>query len=168
MERKNLLFIEPINFFLNDMAEKFKEYENEFNKEFERMRKGENLDKPTSKKNNEVKKNESVINKAAVNISSNDKTFDIQIIAPGFNKSNIDIQLKDNILIITGEKESKSGSSEPNIKYEYELKSYFKEYVTIPDYVNLENIKAKFENGVLDISLEIIQPEIKKRKIDIE
>ena len=78
----------------------------------------------------------------------------VDLEAPGFARSDLKIILEDNILTISGEK--KSGSEINIIKnFRRERSSgNFKRKFTLPVNVNPDEVAAKFENGVLRITLQ--------------
>jgi HSP20 family protein len=71
----------------------------------------------------------------------------------------------DNILVIKGEKkrEFKTEDKERNfIRVERSYGSFQRSFM-LPDNVKKDNVSAKFENGVLTITLEKIEPEPPKQ-----
>ncbi len=88
----------------------------------------------------------------------------IKSLMPGLKPDDIDIQLVDNSLVISGEK-----------KNDYEEKPYlrkerffgeFKKSIKLPYRVNQENIKADLKDGILSITLEKSE-DAKPKKIEI-
>ena len=81
---------------------------------------------------------------------------------PGIKKENVSIEVKDNMLIIKGER-----VSDPNVgedKYyrrERCFGSFYRSF-TLQDAIDPEKIKAKFKDGVLEI--EIPRPEAETPK----
>jgi HSP20 family protein len=160
---KRYTLIDPVNLILNDLYQISKDFKNELNKDFEK-----NSTKESNQPDNGLKKKD-LINYTPKNVSDNGDSYDIQIISPGFNKDEIEIELKNSILKVTGLKKEKSKNDmSPNIEYQYEMKEYFTHHIHIPDYVNTDDIKAKLENGVLNISLKINKPDIDIKKISID
>lgn len=160
---KRYTLIDPVNLILNDLYQMSKDFKNELNKDFEK-----NSTKESNQPDNGLKKKD-LINYTPKNVSDNGDSYDIQIISPGFNKDEIEIELKNSILKITGHKKEKlKNDNNPNIEYQYEMKEYFTHLINIPDYVNTDEIKAKLENGVLNISLKINKPTIDIKKITID
>ena len=98
-----------------------------------------------------------------VNIIKNESDFVLEIAVPGFSKKDIDIHVKEDKLTIAAiEEEVKDGSekTEPNFtKREFHYDG-FKRSFTLPENIDLENIKANFTNGILKITLPL------KEKVD--
>ncbi len=81
---------------------------------------------------------------------------------PGLNKEDVKVEVNDNVLTIEGErrqerKDEKGGWSE---------RSYgnFFRCITLPEGVNAENANAKFNNGVLEITMDAPQQNLPRAK----
>lgn len=107
--------------------------------------------------------NESNAYSPSVNISENDKAFNIELAAPGVDKKDFSINVDDKTLTIAYEhKEEKEQKSE-DLKYlrrEFVESSFTKNY-TLPENVNSDKISAEYLNGVLHVSI----PKVKENKI---
>lgn len=89
----------------------------------------------------------------SVNIKETRDAFVLDVIVPGFDKNEININLDKNILTISGEKKKEvSDESVNHVRKEYEFSS-FKRSFTIAKQVNDAEIEAKYENGVLTLNL---------------
>lgn len=71
---------------------------------------------------------------------------------PGVNKEDITIELKDNILTLSGKKSFEK--KEENEKFHRIERSYgsFSRSLAIPEGVTEKDIRAKYDNGVLEIA----------------
>jgi molecular chaperone IbpA len=88
--------------------------------------------------------------------------FEIEMAVAGFGKSNLDIELKDDTLTITG----KHDSEDNDYIYQGIANRAFTRQFTLADTVVVKN--AELVNGLLKIALERYIPEEKKaKKIDI-
>lgn len=99
--------------------------------------------------------------KPRFNVFENDKEFVVESAVPGFEKKDFNIEVKENILEISSEKEIKKENN--NEKFYYLGFSYgsFKKFYSLPDNVDKENISANYENGIL----KVIIPKDEKTKI---
>ena len=87
----------------------------------------------------------------AVNIKEGKEEFTIEVAAPGFDKKDFKIDLNNNILEISSEKEIKNEENEEKIRRcEFQYAS-FKRYFTLPDTVESDKIKASYKDGILTI-----------------
>jgi HSP20 family protein len=99
---------------------------------------------------NRLMKNE---NMPAVNISETDKTFEIELAAPGMEKKDFKVAVENGILTISAEKKEQKEEKNKNFtRKEFSFSSFTRSF-TLPENVKEEDIKAHYENGVLQLSL---------------
>lgn len=102
----------------------------------------------------------------AVNISENDKSYSLEVVAPGFQKENFKLKVDDDVLTISAE--SKSESKEEGKEKEYTRREYsynsFTRSFRLPENVNDENISAAYKDGILNIELPKTSAEVKASK----
>lgn len=88
-----------------------------------------------------------------VNITENENQYQLEVVAPGFDKADFSVNLDQNLLTIAAEKKSNTEEkTDKNIRKEYNFKS-FKRSFTVDEKINVEAIDAKYVNGVLIVSL---------------
>jgi HSP20 family protein len=88
-----------------------------------------------------------------VNITENENQYQLEVVAPGFEKADFSITLDQQLLTIAADKQSNTEEkSDKNIRKEYSFKS-FKRSFTVNEKIDAENIDAKYVNGVLILSL---------------
>lgn len=90
--------------------------------------------------------------------------YAIELALAGFSKQDIDIELVDGKLIITGIVQSKD--PEDHFLFKGISNKAFTREFTLADNVEIEG--AEFINGMLKIWLETLAPEPKKKKINIK
>lgn len=90
----------------------------------------------------------------AVNIKENKKNFQIEVAAPGFEKEDFKLYVANNIMTITAEHEKeKQDDKDGYIRKEFSSEAFSRSF-TLPDNVSEEKIKAKYEKGMLHLTLE--------------
>jgi HSP20 family protein len=101
----------------------------------------------------------------AVNIKETDKTFSLEIAAPGLKKEHFELSLEDNVLSIEViDRASENSNHENFTRLEFNYNS-FKRSFSIPESVELSEIDASYLNGVLTVMLpkrKEAQPQPKK------
>ena len=105
----------------------------------------------------------------AVNIAEEDDVFRIDFAIPGMKKSEFNINLDNNILTVKSENEEENEENNTNFTRKEFSYSSFQRSFTLPDSANGEEIKAEYENGILQIEIPK-REEAKtkpKRKIEI-
>jgi len=99
---------------------------------------------------NRLMKNESM---PAVNISETDKSFQIELAAPGMEKKDFKVAVENGVLTISAEKkEEKEEKSRNFTRREFSFNSFSRSF-TLPENVKQEDIKAHYEDGVLKLDL---------------
>ena len=100
----------------------------------------------------------------AVNIKETNENFVVEMAAPGMEKKDFKIELDGHTLTISSEKqdthEEKEGESYNRKEFSYQ--SFYRTFHLPKDVVDADKIKAKYENGLLQ--LEIPKKEEAKQK----
>jgi HSP20 family protein len=87
----------------------------------------------------------------AVNIIEGKDEFRIEVAAPGLNKEDFRIQLDNNVMTVSSEKEEKSEQNEEKVmRREFNYCSFRRSF-SLPETVNTEKIKANHKDGILQI-----------------
>ncbi len=103
-----------------------------------------------------------------VDISENDKEIMIEAEMPGIAEKDISLTIRDGVLSLKGEK--KSERDEKKDDYHLRERSYgqFQRSFRLPDAVDVDAVQAKFENGVLHVTLPKKPEAVKsERKVPI-
>jgi len=87
----------------------------------------------------------------AVNITENKEEFRIDVAAPGLNKDDFRINLENNVLTVSSEKEEKNEDNEEKVMRREFSYTAFKRAFTLPLTVNSEKIRAAHNDGILQI-----------------
>jgi HSP20 family protein len=101
----------------------------------------------------------------AANIIENTDSFHLEIAAPGMVKDDFKINLENNILTISVEVEDQKREEGKNYSRKEFYYGSFSRSFTLPKTINVDNIKADYDNGILRITLpkkEETRVEIKK------
>ena len=98
---------------------------------------------------NQVQRKSSV----PVNVIEADNSYQLEIVAPGFDKEDFKVNLDQNLMTISGEKKIKvTDEKNKNIRIEYSFNS-FKRSFTLNEKIDATNIEASYINGVLILNL---------------
>ena len=89
----------------------------------------------------------------AVNITENKEDYKLSVAAPGLKKDDFKIDVEGNMLTISREKEArKEEKDERYTRKEYSYSSFSRSFA-LPEEVNQEKIEAKYQDGVLKVTL---------------
>lgn len=89
----------------------------------------------------------------AVNIHESADGYQLDLVAPGLNKSDFKINLEKGLLTISYEKKAEQEQKDIKVRRREFSVSSFKRSFTIDDQINTEAIGAKYENGILQLTL---------------
>jgi len=95
---------------------------------------------------------------APVNIKETDKSYSLEVIAPGFDKSDFKVNVDQDVLTVSAEKKqevkenAENCNTEKHVRREYSFRS-FKRSFTLDEKIDAAGIDAKYNNGVLVLNL---------------
>lgn len=99
-----------------------------------------------------------------VDITDYNDRIVIEAEIPGLPREDVNVEVLENILVISGNKRKKEQKDEFGKLIYKELKhSSFRRSFTLADNLAKENIDAKFENGILTVTLFKIKPSNEKQ-----
>lgn len=91
---------------------------------------------------------------APVKITDNDKQVNVMIAVPGFKAEEIEVSVKDDLLIVSGEtSEEKTGEKDHTFYNEWRSDRFLRK-LALPSEVETANIDAKLKEGVLTLTLQ--------------
>lgn len=101
-----------------------------------------------------------------VNIAENDERVLMEFEVPGMEKKDIKVKVKDNVLMVCGERSSKSEEKNRSyVRTEIRAGSFCRSF-TLPDTVDADKIKADYKNGILELTLAK-REEAKPKEIEV-
>ncbi|MBC8238741.1 MAG: Hsp20/alpha crystallin family protein [Helicobacteraceae bacterium] len=104
-----------------------------------------------------------------VNTREGEFAYHVEADLPGVEKEDIKVDVKDNVLTISGERKHKE-----EVKREdyYKLESSYGKFersFTLPKGVDTENIQASSDKGVLEVTIPKLKTEVEKsKKIEVK
>ena len=106
-------------------------------------------------------------NKPAANIIDNEKDFIIELAVPGMNKDQFSINLEDDMLTISVEREEESKEVKNYTRREFRYDGFSRSF-SLPEIIDQDKIKADYKNGVLNVVLpKGKEAKVKGREIKI-
>jgi HSP20 family molecular chaperone IbpA len=88
----------------------------------------------------------------AVDIFETDKEITLMADMPGVKAEDLDIDLRENVLTMSGEVASPEGSNEVDVWREYQTGKYFREF-SLSEVIDQAKIDAELRDGVLRLRL---------------
>ena len=96
----------------------------------------------------------------ATNIIEREKDYVIELAAPGMKKDDFKLEMDKNILSIVFEKKEEEQEAGEYLQREFHMDEFTRSF-TIPETADAENIKARYDNGILYVTI----PKIEKAKL---
>jgi len=91
-----------------------------------------------------------------VNIKETEKGYELEVVAPGFEKADFQVNVEQDVLTISVEKKeegkNEDAQGDKTIRSEYSYKSFSRSF-TLDDKIDASAIEAKYVNGVLTLNL---------------
>lgn len=106
-----------------------------------------------------------------VNVAETDGALEVTAEIPGVDAKDIDVQLKDGILTIKGEKKDEREERDEKKNYHLVERSYgmFERSFTVGNDIDADKIAASFDKGVLKVTLpKLPEAKAKVQKIEVK
>lgn len=108
-----------------------------------------------------IAENSEVFTRPDFNVYETDKEFVVEAAVPGMEKKDFNIEVNDNILEISSQKEMKVENKDQKYYYKGFCYGSFKKSYSLPENVDKDKIGANYENGIL----KVLIPKDKEAKI---
>ncbi|MBA4105468.1 MAG: hypothetical protein C0485_06890 [Pirellula sp.] len=102
-----------------------------------------------------------------LDLKETSSAVEVRMDLPGFDADDIDVQLNNNVLTVSGAREEEKKEEKATFHRIERRSGSFARSVAIPVRVAEEKVDAKFRNGVLTVSLQKIENG-KSRKIKVQ
>ncbi len=100
----------------------------------------------------------------AANVKETEKEFRLDLAVPGYQKEDFNLEVEKDVLVISAElKEKKDDENKLYSRKEFSFHSFSRSF-HLPESVNAEKINAKYENGILQITIPKMETAIIKKK----
>jgi HSP20 family protein len=105
----------------------------------------------------------------AVNVIENEKDYSIELAAPGFKKNDFKVEVENGILNISAERKEEKEEKEKNYTRREFSYNEFSRSFTLPENSSEENVQAKYDDGVLKLTLakKVETPAKKKKEVQV-
>ncbi|MCJ8155737.1 Hsp20/alpha crystallin family protein [Chryseobacterium sp. SSA4.19] len=90
----------------------------------------------------------------SVNIRESDENFEVEVAAPGMEKKDFTITLEGNLLTISSSRKNETEENKDQYtRREFSYQSFRRSFELAKDVVDEEHIQAKYDNGVLKLTI---------------
>jgi HSP20 family protein len=104
----------------------------------------------------------------AIEVAERDGKYMIHAELPGLKPEEVKVEVRDNALVIEGERRSEHEENRGGIHRSERRYGQFYREIPLPEGVNPDQINARFENGMLEITAPVPQARSNSRQIPIQ
>ncbi len=102
-----------------------------------------------------------------VDIIEKEKAFEIYLAVPGMQKEDFKIDLKENVLTLSGERKLKKETQEKDYRSLETQYGAFSRSFSLPENVDAEKIEAKYNDGILEVLVPKDEKKLLKTTIKV-
>jgi len=104
----------------------------------------------------------------AIEVSQREGNMVVCAELPGLKPEEVKVELTDDAIVIQGERRSQNEESQGGVHRSERRYGQFYRAIPIPEGVNAEQVRAKFENGVLEVTAPMPQERSNRRQIPVQ
>jgi HSP20 family protein len=105
----------------------------------------------------------------SVDIAETEKAYTVTAELPGLEQKDVELNLRDNALVLSGEKRQETSESNGGRSYTERSFGRFERVIPLGDEVDADRVEAAFKNGVLKVTLpKNPKAQDKARRIEIK
>lgn len=90
----------------------------------------------------------------AINVINNEKSYEVELAAPGFNKEDFEISVENGVLTISAKSEKEEEEKKKNFTRKEFSSRAFSNSFTLPENIDADHIEASHKNGVLHLTIQ--------------
>jgi HSP20 family protein len=103
----------------------------------------------------------------AVEVRRSGNNLIIRADLPGLSEKDVKVEATDEGLLIEGERNQENSSEEGGVHFSERAYGHFSRLILLPEGAKVDEAKASFKNGVLEINIPVPESETKRRQIAI-
>jgi HSP20 family protein len=103
-----------------------------------------------------------------IEVSEKDGTLRILADLPGMSPEDVQVEIDDDGLALSGERQVEQEMDEGGVRRTERQYGYFFRRIPLPDGVDPQQVKARFQDGVLEISMPAPNRQQERRQIPVE
>jgi len=99
----------------------------------------------------------------AIDMAEDEKNLTLRVDVPGLDPKDLDIEVSGNLLTIRGQREDEWSQTRAGVYRRERRSGSFARTITLPNYVEPDKVQAKYEKGILTITIPKIPGKGPKR-----
>lgn len=102
------------------------------------------------------------------NINETNKEYQLDLSVPGMKRDDFKVDVDNGIITVSSEKEEEKNEEDKNYSRREFSYSKFSRSFSLPENADENNINAKYDNGILKVTIPKVQESISKPKKEIK
>jgi HSP20 family protein len=102
-----------------------------------------------------------------VDVIENDNSYEVHLAAPGLSKDDFKIEINDNFLTVSGERKFSNEKKEKNYHSIETQYGSFNRSFTLPENADGAKVSAKYNNGILELTIPKDEKKVLKQVIKV-
>lgn len=103
----------------------------------------------------------------SIEVFQHEENLVVRAELPGVNKEDVKIELTDDGLVIQGERKQEHEENREGFYRSERSYGRFYRLIALPENINADQVRAEFNNGVLEVTVPVEQEQERKREIPI-
>ena len=103
-----------------------------------------------------------------VDVLESDKTYELHLAVPGFNKNDFNLEVDDKLLTVSGERKFEEKQSNKTFKSVQTSYGSFQRTFTLPENIDATKIEAHYNNGILEVIVPKDETKVLKTNIKVK
>lgn len=103
-----------------------------------------------------------------VDVIETEKAYEVHVAVPGVNKEDFKVEVNDNFLTVSGERKFTNEKKEKNYHSIETQYGSFSRSFTLPDNADGSKINAKYNNGILELTIPKDEKKVLKQTIKVD
>jgi len=103
-----------------------------------------------------------------IEVSQTDNKYEVRAELPGINPADVKLEVTDDAVILEGERKTEINENMGGVQLTERQYGHFYRAIPLPEGAQVDEAKAKFDNGVLDVTVPIQAQKETRRQIPIE
>ena len=104
----------------------------------------------------------------AIEVAEREGNYLVHAELPGLKPEDVKVEVTNEALVIQGERKSEQQSNQGGVQRSERRYGQFYRSIPLPEGVNPEQVKARFQNGVLEVTVPVPQAQSNRRQIPVE
>jgi HSP20 family protein len=104
----------------------------------------------------------------AIEVSEHDGNYVVRAELPGVNPGDVKLEITNDAVILQGERKIEHEETKSGLHLTERLYGNFYRSIPLPEGANIDQARAKFDNGVLELTVPVQEQRSKRREVQIE